>query len=98
MVTLRQHAPQAICLETAEAASLADTLDGLRTAVFLMGAGERIVHANTRGHAMLAEWDFLRASGNRLEAGAPRLIGCCTRSLPAPRWATLWAPQILLCP
>jgi hypothetical protein len=62
-VTPGQDTPKAIGIETAEAASLADTLDGLSAGVFLLAAGERIVHANTAGHAMLAEGDFLRARG-----------------------------------
>jgi DNA-binding CsgD family transcriptional regulator len=51
-----------------EAATLADTLDGLAAAVFLVAADGRIVHANARGHAMLAEASILRAIGGRLAA------------------------------
>ncbi|HET7716678.1 MAG TPA: helix-turn-helix transcriptional regulator [Bauldia sp.] len=39
---------------TAENAALADTLDGLSTALFLVKGNGHIVHANTSGHEMLA--------------------------------------------
>jgi DNA-binding CsgD family transcriptional regulator len=58
-----------IDLKTAEAASLADTLDGLTAGMFLVDDTARIVHANASGHAMLAANDFLCASGGRLVAG-----------------------------
>jgi DNA-binding CsgD family transcriptional regulator len=58
-----------IDLKTAEAATLADTLDGLAAAMFLVDADAHIVHANASGHAMLAAGDALRVSGNRLAAG-----------------------------
>lgn len=52
----------------AEAASLADTLDGISAGMFLVDAAGHIVHANTAGHTMLAEASVLRAEGTRLIA------------------------------
>jgi DNA-binding CsgD family transcriptional regulator len=57
-----------IDLKTAEAASLADTLDGLTAGMFLVDDTARIVHANASGHVMLADDDFLCASDGRLVA------------------------------
>jgi DNA-binding CsgD family transcriptional regulator len=57
-----------IDLKTAEAATFADTLDGLTAGMFLVDADARIVHANVAGHAMLAAGDLLGASGGRLRA------------------------------
>ena len=57
-----------IDLHRVEAASLADTLDGLATAMFLADAGGRIVHGNAAGHAMLAEGAVVRGSGGKLVA------------------------------
>jgi DNA-binding CsgD family transcriptional regulator/PAS domain-containing protein len=58
--------------KTAEAATFADTLDGLSAGMLLVDASGRIVHANTAGHAMLATGDFLHAAGGRLVAGDPQ--------------------------
>lgn len=44
-----------IDLHKIEAAALADTLDGLAAAMFLVEANGRIVHANASGHALLAD-------------------------------------------
>src|SRR5262245_9781081 len=41
-------------LRTAEAASLADTLDGIAAGMIMVEASGRIVHANAAGHALLA--------------------------------------------
>jgi DNA-binding CsgD family transcriptional regulator len=57
-----------IDLKTAEAASLADTLDGVSAGMFLVDARGRIVHANASGHAMLAERSLLCAAGGKLAA------------------------------
>jgi DNA-binding CsgD family transcriptional regulator len=57
-----------IDFKTAEAATFADTLDGLGAGMFLVDARGRIVHANARGHAMLAEGSLLRSAGGRLAA------------------------------
>jgi DNA-binding CsgD family transcriptional regulator len=52
-----------IDLRTAEAATLADALDGLTAGMFLVDGGGRIVHANAAGHTMLAARDVLRVAG-----------------------------------
>jgi DNA-binding CsgD family transcriptional regulator len=64
-------------LKSAEAATFADTLDGLSAGMLLVNANGAIVHANTAAHAMLAEGDPLRASEGRLvacDAEANRLL------------------------
>jgi DNA-binding CsgD family transcriptional regulator len=61
-----------IDLNKAEAATFADTLDGLSAGMFLVDANARIVHANATGHAILTAGDFLRAIGGRLVAGDPQ--------------------------
>jgi DNA-binding CsgD family transcriptional regulator len=53
-------------LHKVEAASLADTLDGLAAGMFLLDARARVVHANARGRAMLVEGDVVRSDGGRL--------------------------------
>jgi DNA-binding CsgD family transcriptional regulator/PAS domain-containing protein len=55
-----------IDLKRAEAASLADTLDGISAGMFLVDETGRIVHANAAGHAMVNTADVLRAEGGRL--------------------------------
>ena len=62
-----------IDLRTAEAATFADTLDGLTAGMLLVDATGRIIHANTTGHAILREGDFLSAIGGRLVAGDPQI-------------------------
>jgi DNA-binding CsgD family transcriptional regulator len=62
-----------IDLRTAEAANFADTLDGLTAGMLLVDATGRIMHANSTGHAMLREGDFLSAIGGRLVAGDPQI-------------------------
>jgi DNA-binding CsgD family transcriptional regulator/PAS domain-containing protein len=62
---------RAIDLKTTEAARLADTLDGLSAAMFLVDANGRIVHANAAGHAVLCADDYLKAAGGRLIACEP---------------------------
>jgi DNA-binding CsgD family transcriptional regulator len=57
-----------IDLKTAEAATLADTLDGISAGMLLVDQSGRIVHANAGGHAMLSERSVLRAVGGRLVA------------------------------
>jgi DNA-binding CsgD family transcriptional regulator len=57
-----------IDIKTAEAASLADTLDGVSAGMFLVDGSGRIVHANASGHAMLSEGAILRAPVGRLTA------------------------------
>jgi DNA-binding CsgD family transcriptional regulator len=53
---------------TAQAASLADSLDGLSAGMFLVDGSGRVAHANVAGHAMLANGGVLRAVGGRLAA------------------------------
>lgn len=57
-----------IDLRKIEAAALADTLDGLAAALFLVDSDNRIVHANAAGHAMLAEASIMRSAGSKLAA------------------------------
>jgi DNA-binding CsgD family transcriptional regulator len=57
---------RAIEVKTAEAATFADTLDGLAAGMFLVDDSGRIVHANVSGHAMAAEGSALRSHGGRL--------------------------------
>jgi DNA-binding CsgD family transcriptional regulator len=57
-----------IDLTKAEAASLADTLDGISSGMFLVDATGRIVHANAAGHVLLDVADVLRAEGRRVIA------------------------------
>jgi len=59
---------QVIDLKKVEAAALADSLDTLAAAMFLVDASGRIVHANASGHVMVAEASVLRALGGRLGA------------------------------
>ncbi len=46
-----------------EAATMADTLDGLQAGMFLVDAAGRLVHANVSGRAMLNEGNVLHANG-----------------------------------
>lgn len=55
-------------LKAAEAATFADTLDGLSAGMCLVDAEGRIVHANVAGHAILAAGDILCVVGGRLVA------------------------------
>jgi DNA-binding CsgD family transcriptional regulator/PAS domain-containing protein len=57
-----------IDLRTAEAATLADTLDGISAGMLLVDARGRIVHANTSGRAMLAKGTLLRETSGKLAA------------------------------
>jgi DNA-binding CsgD family transcriptional regulator len=52
----------------AEAASLADALDGIAAGMFLVDETSRIVHANAAGHVMLNTADVLHAEAGRLAA------------------------------
>ncbi|MFL6305734.1 MAG: helix-turn-helix transcriptional regulator [Candidatus Sulfotelmatobacter sp.] len=54
-----------IDLHKVEAAALADTLDGLSAAMFLVDSDSRIVHANTPGRAMLQERQVVRSDDGR---------------------------------
>ena len=55
-------------LQTTQAATFADTLDGISAGMLLVDARGGIVHANASGHAMLAEGSVLRAAGGKLAA------------------------------
>ncbi len=55
-------------LKAAEAATFADTLDGLSVGMCLVDAGGRIVHANAAGYAIIRVGDILRSVGGRLIA------------------------------
>ena len=57
-----------IDLHKVEAASLADTLDGLAAAMLLVDAAGRIVHANAAGQAMLNAGTVARGAGSKLTA------------------------------
>ncbi len=57
-----------IDLHKVEAAALADTLDGLAAAMFLVNAGGHIVHANAAGHVMLNEASVVRAASGKFAA------------------------------
>jgi len=57
---------QVIDLKTAEAATFADAADGLGAAMFFVDATAHIVHANARGHAMLAQGSLLRVVDGKL--------------------------------
>lgn len=59
-------------LKTAEAATFADTLDGIGAGMLLVDATGHLVHANLAGHAMLAKSDVLHAPGGRLVANDPK--------------------------
>src|SRR5262245_21558516 len=68
---------QVIDLKKVEAVALADSLDTLSSAMFLVDASGRIVHANLSGHGMVAEGNVLRARGGKLtpvDAQADRLL------------------------
>jgi DNA-binding CsgD family transcriptional regulator/PAS domain-containing protein len=60
-----------IDMKTAEAATFADTLDGISAGMFLVDASGRIVHANAAGHAMLAAGGLLCAPSGRLATADP---------------------------
>jgi DNA-binding CsgD family transcriptional regulator len=57
-----------IDLKRTEAATFAETLDGLSAGMFLVDATGRIVHANIAGHVILAEDDILSTADGRLVA------------------------------
>jgi DNA-binding CsgD family transcriptional regulator/PAS domain-containing protein len=57
-----------IDLQKMEAATLADTLDGLAASMVLVDAAARIVHANSAALAMLDEGSVIRAAGGKLTA------------------------------
>ena len=74
MALLAPHVRRAVLigrvidLKTAEAATFADSLDGLSAGMLLVDETSRIVHANASGHVMLAEGSVLRATAGKLTA------------------------------
>jgi DNA-binding CsgD family transcriptional regulator len=60
-----------IQLKTAQATTFGSVLDGIAAGIFLVDATGRLVHANTRGHAMIAQDSVLRAVAGRLVASQP---------------------------
>jgi DNA-binding CsgD family transcriptional regulator len=60
-----------IGLQTCEAASLADMVDGLAAGIFLVDGSGRVMHANTSGQEILDEGSILRNLGGRLAATRP---------------------------
>jgi len=54
-------------------ATAVETLDALKTALFLLDAKGYIIHANTSGRALLAETDILRSVHGQLVAAAPEV-------------------------
>jgi DNA-binding CsgD family transcriptional regulator/PAS domain-containing protein len=60
-------------LGTADAASLADILDGLSAGMCLVDAGGRIVHANAACRVILGAGDFLSATGGRIVASDAKI-------------------------
>jgi len=57
--------------KTAEAATFADTLDGLSAAMLFVDSNGRITHANAEGRSMIADGGVLRASLGRLVVSDP---------------------------
>jgi DNA-binding CsgD family transcriptional regulator len=57
-----------IDLGKVETAAFAEALDGLATAMFLVDSSARIVHANTAGHAMIAENTVIHMADGRMVA------------------------------
>ena len=59
-------------LKKAEAATFADTLDGISAGMFLVDATGHITHFNAAGHAILSKSDIFRADSGRLAARDPQ--------------------------
>jgi DNA-binding CsgD family transcriptional regulator len=57
--------------KSAEAASLADAVDGLSAGLFLVDRSARIAHANAAGQAMLAGGSVLHTRNGKLVAADP---------------------------
>lgn len=62
-----------IDLYKVEAAALADTLDGIAAAMFLVDASARIVHRNQRANVMLSERAVLRNLNGKLVSTDPQI-------------------------
>jgi DNA-binding CsgD family transcriptional regulator len=63
-----------IDIQKAEAASFADTLNGISAGMFLVDATGRIVHANVAGHVMLSAANVLHAEGGCLAVNDPQSV------------------------
>ena len=61
-----------IDLKEVKASALADTLDGIAAAMFLLDGTGNVVHANVAGHDMLAAKALLRTIGSRLSLIEPK--------------------------
>ncbi|AWM02203.1 helix-turn-helix transcriptional regulator [Bradyrhizobium amphicarpaeae] len=70
-----------------DAATLADTLDGLDIGLYLVAADARLVHANTAGRAILAARDILRDVRGHLVACDGAANHVLQRLFAAPRLA-----------
>ena len=57
-----------IDLHRVEAATLADTLDGLASGVFIVDATGRIINANVSAHRLIADANVVRATNGRIVA------------------------------
>ena len=64
---------KAIEFKTAEAATFADALDGLSTAMVFVDSSGRITQTNAEGRAMIADRRILHASVGRLVANDPEV-------------------------
>src|SRR5262249_34971008 len=60
---------RAIHMRTAEAATFADTLDGISAGMFLVDARGHIVHANASGQELLGQGSLVRVDGGKVAAG-----------------------------
>jgi DNA-binding CsgD family transcriptional regulator len=69
---------RAIERKTAEAATFADTLDGLSAGMFLVDASGRVVHANASGEIMLADGPVRRAVCGKLMPTDPEAARALT--------------------
>jgi DNA-binding CsgD family transcriptional regulator len=58
-------------LKSMEAATFADTLNGLNAGVFLVDESDRVIHANDSGRSMLDMRDVLHLANGRLAARSP---------------------------
>jgi DNA-binding CsgD family transcriptional regulator len=61
-----------IDLHKVEAATLADTLDGLAAGMFIVDADARIVHANASGRAMMTAGEVIMGKGGHLSPMDPQ--------------------------
>jgi DNA-binding CsgD family transcriptional regulator/PAS domain-containing protein len=69
--------------KSVSAADLADTLDAVAAAIYLVNADGRMVHANRSGAALLAQDDLLCAVGGRLLPHNPTVARILSEALAA---------------